>query len=126
MRANLTPNPFPENPHPRRGRRSLSRKRARVNMYSRDIEGKSETMRRGRCGRVRFLIRIFCCSVPSLREAAGGREVGVARGWSPWSAERVEACEQFLDIFDARGFANHLADHQRPIDDPLAEADGEG
>jgi len=40
MRANLTPNPFPENLHPRGGRRSLSRERARVSRCSGDIEGK--------------------------------------------------------------------------------------
>jgi hypothetical protein len=37
---NLTPNP--KNPHPRRGRRSLSRKRARVIRYSGDIEGEPD------------------------------------------------------------------------------------
>ena len=41
LRGNLTPDPLPlqADPHPRRGRRSLSRKRARVIRYSGDIEG---------------------------------------------------------------------------------------
>ena len=34
---NLTPDPFPENPHPRRGRRSLSLQRTRVIRYSERI-----------------------------------------------------------------------------------------
>jgi hypothetical protein len=45
--GNLTPDSFPANPHPGRGRRFLSRKRTRVNRYSGDIEEGEQSREEG-------------------------------------------------------------------------------